>query len=414
VKIDVLVPSRFSIHDFAGQLGLKDGQKIIGRIVGSGQGEVLLQLAGKTVVAKLEGEPVPQGSLLLLGVSLPQGDRIELKVMENLSQPAGGGTDIRLPDSAGDPQFRALISAALKEFGLNDSASNIEKVVSVIKEFESQYQLLLAPKVFTFLLGKNWPVTPGTVLFSWLYQDEELRGVLWNLLNRSLWVRDNPALLSKVFDLGEEAPAFPTPDVNPASELSGPDELVTVQTGKEGGSGGTSPTVPSETGVLQPSQVLSEGQELQNPENKSEYSLAEIEKFKTVLEQSLRLEQAGNEKNQINGGETIIPFLVRTPKNTLREYIVKWNEKSSHTDGGEKEESVRVVIPTENMGDITLQMLLSSKGVRIGLKVMSAPVKNYITRHLSDLRTTVGPEARIAVSTVATKSETESRMDLWM
>jgi hypothetical protein len=461
LKIDGLTPSCFNNHDLAGQLGLKDGQKIIGRIIGFEQGEVLLQLAGKTIAAKLEGEPAPQGSLVLFGVSILQAERIELKVIGNLSQPDESGENTQAPASADDPRIKSLISAALKEFGLTDSPQNIEKIFSSLKAFESKYQQLLDPKVFSFLMEKNLPVTPGTVLFSWLYQDKELRNVLWNLLNRSPWVRDNPALLPKIVDLKGEFPVFQGPGFNPESELLSPDEPITVQTGKEVGSGSESPTVPSgsgqtetkdsskssassppspnpaipgqaklqpepllplkthpqdafKTGILRPSQVSSEGQELQNPGNKSDYGLAEIEKFKTVLEQSLRLEQAGNEKNQINGGETIIPFLVRTPENTLREYIVKWNEKSSHTDRGEKLESVRVIIPTENMGDITLQMLVSSKKVRIGLKVTSDPVKNHITQNLGELKAAVGHAAQIAVTTVVTKSGTEGGMDLWM
>jgi hypothetical protein len=386
VKLDGLTPSHFDINDFTGQLGLKDGQKIIGRIVGSGPGEVLLQLAGKIVAAKLEGEPVPQGALVLLGVSLPQGDRIELKVIENLAQPAEGRGDPRLPVSAGDPRFRALISAALKEFGLNDSAQNIEKLVSVIKAFESQYQQLPDPKVFTFLLGKNWPVTPGTVLFSWLYQDRNLRSILWNLLDRSPWLRSNPLLQPRVLDLGAEPPG---PGVNPESELFGPDEPIMEQ---------TSPEV----------------RELPTPGSKTTYSPEEIGKLKTVLEKSLLLAKAENGQDRPAGAEALVPFLVRTPERTLREYVVRWKEKSNQTEGGAKEEAVRLVIPTENMGNITLQMLVSPKRVRIGLKVMSGPVKDHITRNLSDLRTTVGPEAQIAVSIVAAKSDTESRMDLWM
>jgi hypothetical protein len=386
VKIDGFTPSHFDINDFAGQLGLKDGQKIIGRLVESGPGEVLLQLAGKIVAAKLEGEPIPRGALVLLGVSIQQGDRIELKVVENLTQPFEGSEDPRLPVSAGDPRFRTLISAALKEFGLNDSAQNIEKLINVIKEFESQYQQLLAPKVFTFLLGKNWPVTPGTVLFSWLYQDRNLRNLLWNLLDRSFWVRNNPALQPRVLDLGAEPPG---PGVNPESELFGPDEPIMEQ---------TSPEV----------------RELPTPGSKITYSPEEIGKLKTVLEKSLLLAKAGNGQDQPAGAESLVPLLVRTPERTLREYVVSWKEKSNQTEGGAKEEAVRLVIPTENMGNVTLQMLVSSKRVRIGLKVMSNPVKDHITRNLSDLRTTVGPEAQIAVSIVATKSDIESRMDLWM
>ena len=373
MKIDRLTPSHFNINDFAGQLGLKDGQKIIGRIVGSGPGEVLLQLAGKIVAAKLEGEPVPQGALVLLGVSLPQEDRIELKVIENLAQPAEGREDPRLPVSAGDPRFRTLISAALKEFGLNDSAQNIEKLVNVIKAFESQYQQLPDPKVFTFLLGKNWPVTPGMVLFSWLYQDRNLRKILWNLLDRSPWIRSNPLLQPRVLE----------------SELFGPDEPIMEQ---------ASPDV----------------RELQTPGSKTTYSPEEIGKLKTVLEKSLLLAKAGNGQDRPTGAETLVPFLVRTPERTLREYVVRWKEKSNQTEGGAKEEAVRLVIPTENMGEVALRMLVSSKKVRIGLKVMSVSVKDHITRNLSDLRTTVGPEAQIAVSIVATKSDNESRMDLWM
>jgi hypothetical protein len=381
VKLDGLLPSSFNINDFAGRLGLKDGQKIIGRIVRTGSGEVLLQLAGKTVAAKLEGEPVPLGSLILLGVSLSRGDRIELKVMENLSQSAAERADAGWPDSAGVSQIRALIAVALKESGLNDSAPNIEKVANLLKAFESRYQQLPAPRVFTFLLGKNWPVTPGTLLLSWLYHDRELRETLWNFMDRSPWVRHNPALLPKILDLGTELSDWAEPGVDPDEPIMPPN--------------------------------ATQGREPQTPD-KTRYRPAEIGKLKAVLEQSLRLEKAGNGRNRLDGAEAPVPFLVRTPEKKLREYIVKWQEKSRETGRGAPEEVVRLVIPTENMGNITLQMLLSSKKTRIGLKVMSDPVQNYITRHLSDLRKAVGPEAQIAVSIAATQSDTESRMDVWM
>jgi hypothetical protein len=470
VKIDGLPPSSFNINDFAGQLGLKDGQKIIGRIVRSGPEEVWLQLAGKTVVAKLEGAPLSQGTLVLLGVSLTRGDRIELKVMENLAPPAAGGADTGLSDSSGAAQIRSLIAAVLKESGLGDSAQNLERVAGDIKAVVSQYQQILDPKVFTFLLGKNWPVTPGTVLFSWLYQDQELREMLWNLLDRSPWVRNDPALLPKVLDLGAKEfsdasksgvnPDEPImqpgssgfsdasePGVNPDEPImqpgssgfsdaskSGvnPDESI-MQPGSSGfldaSKSGVNPDEPimqpgssgfldaSEPGVKPDESIMQPGSsELREPQtsDKTTYSPAEIGKLRAALEQSLRLEKADHQQDRLDGAEALVPFLVRTPEQKLREYIVKWKEKSRQTGGGAKEEAVRLVIPTENMGNITVQMLVSSKMVRIGLKVMSDSVRNYITRHLSDLKRTVGPEARIAVSTVATKSETESRMDLWM
>lgn len=359
-------------NELVGQLSLKDGQQIVGRLLDSSQQEALLQLAGKTIPVRMEGTQLAAGTIALFRVSLPANGTVELKVLAELN---GGETVAKFRELTADPRLLSAVYAALQEYGLPVSTENIATILANRSVFDNLLLQPLEPQVLAFLLKQQLPLTKGNILLAWLYRDRELRNYLWNTLRNSPVVKANPALLPKVIDL----PDVPAGAVHP--------EVVVNQTQEQAVLGTVGP---------QPSETLSEG---------------EVFRLKTLLEQSANLERLVN-AGSADGMEVTIPFLVKTNVDSIAEYRVQWREKA--TAQPERETLIRLAIPTDNMGEIHLAMLVSATRIRIGFKVESGMVRDYLLQYLPDLQTALGIRAQIAVSLKDPANNNDSRFELWM
>ncbi|HYH05274.1 MAG TPA: hypothetical protein VEC37_19450 [Bacillota bacterium] len=361
-------------NELVGQLGLKDGQQIVGRLLSTSQHEALLQLAGKTIQTRLEGTQLAVGTLALFRVSLTESGTVELKVLTQLN---GAEAAAKLAEQTADPRFQSAVYAALQEYGLAVSTENIALVLKNSSVFGDKWQQSLNPRVFAFLLKQKLPLTAGTVLLTWLYQDRDLRNYLWNSLHNSSVMQRNPTLLPKVIDLPDIRTGAAQPEFPVTQNMEG--------------------AVPAAPGPKLP-ESLSEREALQ---------------LKTLLEQSANLELTVNPR-PTDGTEVILPLLVNLSANLVEEYRIRWREKGSNAAQPEREEWLRLTIPTENLGEINLAMLVSASRIRVGIKVESGTVKEYLLQHLPDLQTVLGAQAQISVLLNDSANKTDSRFDLWM
>ena len=374
VKINGLNFTVVKGNELAGQLGLKDGQQIVGRLLGTSQNEALLQLAGKTIPARMEGTQLAAGTMALFRVSLAANGTVKLKVVAELN---GAETVAKFRELTADPRLLPAVCAALQEYGLPVSMENIAKVLENRSVFENILSQPLAPQGLAFLLKQQLPLTMRTILLAWLYQDRDLRNYLWNTLRNSPVVKTNPALLPKVIDLSD----VPAGAVQP--------EVIVNQTPEEAAPGTLGPQSP---------ETLSEGEALQ---------------LKTLLEQSANLERLVN-ASSADGTEVTIPLLVKGNSDSVEEYRVQWREKLSDAAQPERETLIRLAIPTENLGEIHLAMLVSATRFRIGFKVESGMIRDYFLQYLPDLQRALGIQAQIAVSLQDPANNSDSRFDLWM
>ncbi|MGE5581118.1 MAG: hypothetical protein ACM3X9_01120 [Bacillota bacterium] len=167
------------------EINLKEGQKVVGRIIGLSTDEALLEIAGRPLQAKIEGNPPPAGTTQTFLVATDEQGRVVLKVTPNSAEATAGSAR----DGNAAPE-QSLLSKTIVSFLVKDNLpptpENVAKVLRYMQEFEAKYRQSLNPKVFTFLMAQKWPVTPATILASWIYQDRETRDQLWTMLQNSL------------------------------------------------------------------------------------------------------------------------------------------------------------------------------------------------------------------------------------
>jgi hypothetical protein len=185
------------------ELNLKEGQKVIGRVISLSTDEALLEIAGRPIQAKIEGNPPPAGSTQTFLVNTDEQGRVILKVLQNPSETSsenlkGNSVSLKADPDPEAANIRKSIVSALTKDGLPPTNENVDKVARYLQDFQAKYQQPLNPKVFTFIMAQKWPVTPATVLASWVHQDPEARDVLWDKLQDSLPEQETAGFQAKL------------------------------------------------------------------------------------------------------------------------------------------------------------------------------------------------------------------------
>ena len=174
-----------------GELNLKEGQRIIGKIIRLAGDQALLEMAGRPLTAKVEGvQNLNPGSAYTFEVATDDQNRVVLRIANNQNtaapetgaQPSGSQSS-----NSSQPELavqKAIINA-LENAGLPVTNENIASVSGSLREFEAKYQQSLPPQVITFIISQKWPINPGTILAAWIHQDPGVRNLLWNLLQRA-------------------------------------------------------------------------------------------------------------------------------------------------------------------------------------------------------------------------------------
>lgn len=452
------------------ELNLRDGQKIMARVISASTDEALLEMAGRSLRAKIEGAPeVQPGAVLKFMVKHDPEGRIILKVLANEQ-------DINHPgkfENVVDPNLQKAISYALTKEGLPVNQTNIDHFLQLLQSFQSKYQQSLPPQVLTFISAQNWQVNPETIMTSWLFQDGELRDLLWNLLRRANSEQSDSGLLSRlILNMSAKPEEVHTKLQTLVKQLDalvrylhnhqdfemphGQDQTKTdglfrhllaakdsdlkpslrqllekLKTNKplnqyspnektDFSHKNLNPHPKVETTALKHSHspLFSEFKQLISKLADSVNSNTIREKIEVLLDRNLALNKAILQENSINGHYNLIPLLINGPDNLLHEVLIKWREEPTEHREGKVEQVLQMNIPTENMGEIHLMLRSGTGGTQINFKVDNDSVRKYLLMNMEELKRTVkNEELVIKVGLVAKEKDFESTfqgVDLWI
>jgi hypothetical protein len=480
VKIDGLSNFLSSTLQTVSELNLKEGQIIMGKVISLAVDEAVLEIAGRMIEAKVEGNPpAVSGQVASFQVSKDEMGRILLKFMTNgndamgtnntqstsgtnptyhtsnngstsgvVSQSTPSSQNLQpTMDKAPDPGVLKNIQTALRKEGLQPTPENIDKIWRGMQEFQVKYQQPVSPQVFAFIAAKKWPVTPGTILASMVFQDKDTRDLLWNLLRKSLPEKEFNAfinkfallpqagpeilagkmaafrdvknlqdLFGKLFQLAASAENPPENQEPPNTPSKIDPKNILANTPQKAPQEAATPGSRSTADMVRPearqgslvnnkeevintaSKQTNNPQEMLNKaagviESKTlgmtgKLGRAEQQKIAAVLEQHINISKSVP-SNEPTGPNYSIPFLINEPKTGLREFVVKWREES-HKKNEQAGQLLFITIPTANMGDINLSLRVTGIGTGINMKVDSQEVREYLLTHMAELKAAIG------------------------
>lgn len=424
-------------------LNLRDGQRIIGKVISASTDEALLEMAGHSFHAKIEGNPeVESGAVLKFLVNHDTQGRVLLKII-NDDQPVNNSDKL---DNLSQPTnaYKGIIAALTKE-GLPASRENIDNCIRLLQGFENKYHQSLPPQVLAFIIAQKWPVNPETIMTAWLFQDNELRNTLWNLLRQSGSKQSGANLLAGlILNLSSKSEELPVEletllkKIETIMRYLNKNENVPAESAREGQAPAKgsfnqsfltdnpeishllrqSTTKPTSEAQFQqssnrnqnpdpsykvgneqtPSQGVSTGikPHFINEIKQLVLKLASVfepkdltEKIEVLLDRNMAFNKAILQEDSINGNYNLIPFLVNDSHNILHEVLIKWREEPGDGKRGRNEQILQLNIPTENLGEIHLYLRTGTNGSQITFKVENDSIRKYLLRNLIELKETV-------------------------
>lgn len=450
-------------------LNLRDGQKIIGKVISVSTDEALLEMAGHTFHAKIEGNPeVEPGAVLKFLVNHDQQGRVLLKIVTNGEQANNPGN----PDAVSREVLaqKAIIAALTKE-GLPVNEETIGNFTRLLQGFEAKYQQALPPQVLAFIIAQKWPVNSETIITAWIYQDTELRNLLWNLLRQAGSGQSGVKLLARLMlnmsakpeelqaklgvllrqmatavryqnESGSLQQARTGQALTQGQGLLGQPLLAehellirepAAKSGSETGlrQGGdrspnqeffakTTSTQDSDKGVPSPAfkaPLLNEIKQLVSKLTSSLGAKDFPEKVEALLERNLALNKAALQDANFNGNYNLIPLLVNDSQNILHEVLVKWREEPDGGKQGESQQILQMNIPTENLGEIHLYLRTGGNGSQITFKVENDSIRKYLLRNLIELKESLNRKdvlINVALEPKEKYTDPFSGVDLWI
>lgn len=450
MKIDGLSNFLTNTLQTISELNLKEGQIVMGKIVSLAMDEAVLEIAGRTLQAKVEGNPpAATGQVTTFQVSKDELGRVLLKFIANVND-TGGMISQEKALNAAAPDAASLknIQAALRKEGAAPTPENIAKIWRSLQDFQVKYQQPLNPQVLAFIVAKKWPISPGTILASMVFQDKEVRDCLWNQLQKSLPEKEFEAFISKYALVPQSGPevlagkmaAFrevkslqdllgqlfklntgaDTPTSRSAAETIRPEARQGGLISKEDLIMTTRGRVNESPDMLDKSNVIVEAKTLGMA---GKLGRAEQQKIVAVLEQHITLSKSVPANEPASSPNYSIPFLINDPKNGLREFLVKWRQESNHTQNVSSGQLIFISIPTANMGDINLSLRVTDTSTGVNLKVSTHEIRQYLLNHIAELKETIGnpgngnhPNAAIVVGLKESEAAagTDMGFDLWI
>lgn len=457
-------------------LGLKDGQQLSARVVSVDSQNALFNIRGEQVSLKLPENPLPltPGTTVVFEVKQNSEGQLELHPLptttansENAPQAAAtASTTVADSGSASEmtgnvvdtlPSFETVgtdtaattntaakgqpvMHQALESSGLMPTAENLKSLENLMSRLQLEQGIIATPKTAAFMIAKELPPTSGGYLLGWLQSNEPVREQMWNLFERAgmLNGQEIPQMNQESEQLAELiSKAFINDNEAVKAELSKLLETEISGTNKE---------------LMQPKTAESSERPLQTAVSKE--PLPEISKFiskllndpknpvivagqdKAVLEQRdlQRLGEVLTDRStwanlpdaktaDVNNNKTImyndIAFLVREPNGEVRECVVHWekeNEKSNSAVS-KRPEILRMVVPTENMGDLQMELRFNDGRISLALLADETDVCEYLRAHESGFAAVIGKELalRVDCSPQKTKDKSvEGSFDIWL
>jgi hypothetical protein len=463
VKIDGL--NNFLINSFQviSDLNLKEGQIIVGKIISLSTDEAWLEIAGRPLQAKVEGNPpATPDSVATFRVGKDEQGRILLKFLANVSDTNNTSGTLPKginPDGSINAAIFKTIRASLQKEGVAPSPANIETIFRNMRDFQLKYQQPISPQILSFILARKWPITPGTILTSLVFQDQEVRDVLWNALLKSLPEKELAEFITKYVLVPQADSAAITGKMIASSDLKSIQDFLeklfklnlsssqtddpTIEqlkadaknfTGKTNSDPAlqlkrhTSETVRPESRLqVNPGKDLpvlqkSDSEPAITADSKAlgiagKLGKAEPQKIAAVLEQQITFARSLPANESVSNSSHSIPWLIHDSQNGLRELPVKWREEWNESRDGHSNLLIYLAIPTENMGDINLSIRVTEGSTRIKMRVGNDEVRNYLQKHITELKEAVGPTNTV-ITVGLTENESlnlnNSGIDLWM
>jgi len=367
----------------------KDGQRIVAKIIRATAAEVLLNMGGETVRAKVDGKPPEAGSVFVFRVRVADGQRIELKPLANLSE--GRALEGFFPKDH-------VLAHVLKEQGLSADKENLVALNRLLSELQLKLPLTPELKVAAFMLARGLPPSLGGYLLAWLHQDKRLRENLWNQLN-AMGLLDKSAALNPEGDPDTLTGALWRLWKNSADVRERNGFAKAAMVFRENGQAAAH--VQPETEVTR---------EASGDERKGRWkTLADLLSHPATWSEK---RAAGDEASAVHYGA--FPFLVRMAGDKIRECVVHWEEKQRNA-GTVREQTVHVLIPTEHLGEIALAATLSPyRPPHIRFQVETEEIRQFFVEQMADLRKVIGTQAKIEVETVTTSAALPEAVDVWM
>ncbi len=159
----------------------KEGQRIIGRVIHSSPSGVLLEVNGNRFSVAVEGLPPSVGwTAFIVKEVTPERVLLTPVIVPNEQSVAD-----RIPLELFLRDDR--ISTGLLREKLPITAINYAKLDTLLNAFTSKSGFTPSPSTFAYLLAREWPLTPGTILTAWVATDQPMRNMLWNSLQPNLF-----------------------------------------------------------------------------------------------------------------------------------------------------------------------------------------------------------------------------------
>lgn len=376
------------------ELNLKEGQKVVGRISSLNDDGAVLELAGRSIQAKIEGDLPPTGTSQTFVVRIDQQGRIILKVRQNLK--TTDSERLKANKVIEDVTGQKTIIAALIKDGLPPSSDNVVKVTRYLQDFQMKYQQPIDAKVFTFIMAQKWPVTPAMILTSVVYQEPEVRDQLWNKLQKILMKQDAGETFPSQLNLKMQSSV---PEIiYKLKSLAGENILETAME-------------PAITGSNHQTQTKGIRKLLTEDNTKQE---KEIE---SILEHNIAINKAILKETAIGGLYNLIPLLISDSQSGIHECMVRWKVEKGSDNSVDSDQIVYMTIPTNNLGDIDMILRSGPGGTRINLRVNDEAVRKYLLKNTSAMKAALAEDnAKISINLKENEALNlkTSGVDLWM
>lgn len=433
------------------ELNLRDGQKIIGKVISTSTDEALLEIAGHNCRAKIEGEPhLQSGAVFKFLVKHDSQGRVLLKIFneaEETNISNKGGASVKRAD--GDNLQKVVQTALIKE-GLPVSQEHVNSIVRLLQGFQSKYQQSLPPQVLTFLTAHGLPINSETIMTAWVFKDPELRNLLWNMLRQfgsSDFSRAGVSILSRLIigmssnskelqtklqtlakhldtimrhsNENQNAPSISQELNNPLRQPAMKNRQVdglSRQFNQVGNGQMKDKTAPNFIEHKNP--LLNELKGLISKLTTTFERKELREKVEVLLDRNMALNKAILQEDNINSNYNLVPFLINDSNNILHEILIKWREEKDQGKAGKNEQFIQLNIPTENLGEIHLALRSGWKGTQITFKVDNDNVRKYLLKNLIELKENFSrKDVKIGVELVSEDNLVESSItgvDLWI
>lgn len=132
-----------------------------------------------------------------------------------------------------------------------------------------------------------------------------------------------------------------------------------------------------------------------------------------LLKESIGLVKNSNqESNTFN--LNIVPFVMVDARKQVHESLIEWQEKKQLIAGREvTEQKIRMVIPTENLGEIGLLLITQGSNAKIQFEVRSEPIRQWLSARCQELKRTINSrEVNVGVVVRQTPNRAGSEVDL--